>query len=115
MLNPNILARAQQILAQALQEPTKPVMEEPSLSSNIIIDPASPTAREVYWEQADGRIVGGVKPEFLATIGTGKTATFWIITDYEGQARWVRSDRLRSRKAFEQQVDVRQVELIRTF
>lgn len=59
--------------------------------------PAAPNARGVYWE-AGGRILGPAVPEFLARNGS----TFWIVTTFEGQPRWINADRLRSRKVFEQ-------------
>ena len=74
----------------------------------VTIEPASSTARPVFWERADGRIYGPGTPEFLARAGD----EFWIVTTFEAQPRWIRSDRLRSRKAFEQQAEVREVELI---
>ena len=66
-------------------------------ANDIIIEPAAPNARPIYWETADGRILGPAVPEFLARSGD----TFWIVTTFEGQPRWVNSDRLRSRTAFE--------------
>ena len=45
MTDQKILARAQQILAQAKADP-------------IVIERALPKAGELYWEQADGRIIG---------------------------------------------------------
>ncbi len=101
MMDRNLSHRAKQILARLKQEPTTRLIEESVTFSDIVIEPASPTAREIYWEQADGRIVGGVKPEFLAIVGTSPTASFWIVTEYQGLPRWIRSDRLRSRQAFE--------------
>ena len=72
-------------------------------ASEIVIEPAAQHAKPIYWEQADGRIVGGVKPEMLAMVNTGAGASFWIVTEYQGRLRWIRCDLLRSRQAFEDQ------------
>ena len=74
----------------------------------IMIEPAHSNARAIYFEQWDGRILGPAVPECLAQVGDD----FWIVATFAGQPRWIRSDRLRSRKAFEQQAEVREVELI---
>ena len=100
MTDQKILARAQQILAQAKADP-------------IVIERALPKAGELYWEQADGRIIGPARPEFLAMVNSGPTTSFWIVTEYAGQGRWIRSDRLRSQKAFLEQRQIREIELIR--
>jgi hypothetical protein len=77
--------------------------------SHTVIEPASQNARPIYWESGDGRILGPAIPEFLARDGR----TFWIVTTLEGQIRWINADQLRSKKAFEQQKPLRDVELIR--
>jgi hypothetical protein len=59
-----------------------------------IIEPAHPFAKPTYFEDAFGRILGPVIPEFLARAD----GHFWIVTTFEGEARWIRSDRLRSRQ-----------------
>ena len=74
-----------------------------------VIEPAVPNARPVYWESGTGRILGPATPEFLARDG----GTFWIVTTVEGQIRWINADQLRSRKAFEAQAEVREVEPVR--
>lgn len=81
--------------------------------AKIIVEPAtapdgSPLS-PIYWETGDGRILGPATPEFLARDGS----TFWISTTFEGQIRWINADRLRSRRAFEEQAEIREVELIR--
>ena len=48
----------------------------------------------IYWESGDGRILGPATPEFLARSGD----QFWIVTTFEGQARWINADRLRSKR-----------------
>lgn len=81
-------------------------------AENIVIEPAAANPRPVYWERADLSIVGPGRPEFLAKVGTGATERFWVIVEYQGQAIWVQSNQLRSRKAFEQQAEVRAVKPI---
>ena len=81
-------------------------------AENVVIEPAAVNPRPVYWERADLSIVGPGRPEFLAKVGTGATERFWVIVEFQGQPAWVRSDQLRSRKAFEQQPAVREVEPI---
>ena len=76
---------------------------------NIELQPAAPNPRPVYWETGTGHILGPAVPEFLARDGD----CYWIVTIFEGEIRWINADRLRSRKAFEQQVPLREVALIR--
>lgn len=80
-----------------------------SAIQNFEIQPAPSTAKAIFWETGTGRILGPAVPEFLARDGNA----FWISTTFDGQIRWINSDRLRSRKAFEEQAEVREVELIR--
>ena len=94
----NLVARALKILKGDHRE----------TSDKVLIEPAATNAKPIYWETAIGHIVGPAVPEFLAQVGE----EFWIVTTYEAQPRWIRSDRLRSRKAFEEQAEVREVELI---
>jgi hypothetical protein len=92
---------------------TMPPLAAPSTfepaPEGIQIEPAAPNARPVYWETGSGRILGPAIPEFLAR----DSSTFWISTTFKGQIRWINADRLRSRKAFLEQLEVREVELIR--
>ncbi len=76
---------------------------------NFELQPAAPNAKAIYWETGTGQILGPAIPEFLAR----DSNTFWISTTFEGQIRWINADRLRSRKAFEEQAEVQEVELIR--
>lgn len=57
------------------------------------IEPAAPNARAIYWETGTGEILGPAVPEYLLRDGD----TFWIVTTFEGQIRWINADRLRSR------------------
>lgn len=79
----------------------------------IIIEPANPQGRPVYWERGSGEIVGPATVTYLAQVGTGAKAHFWVIVEYAGQMICVRSDRLRSKSQFENQVKPKVVELIR--
>lgn len=81
---------------------------------HVTVEPAPPTARPVYWEAADGRIIGPAVPELLARAGNGPSASFWIVTTYEGQLHWINADRLRSQRQFERQVEVYEVEPVRS-
>jgi hypothetical protein len=73
-------------------------------AEDITIEPAAPNARPVYWERVTGEIVGPARPEFLAKVGRRASEQFWVIVDNQGQPAWIRSDRLRLKKAFEEQV-----------
>lgn len=80
-----------------------------SASEGFQIEPAALNAKAIYWEASTGRILGPAVPEFLARDGN----TFWISTTFEGQILWINADRLRSRKAFEQQPEVLEFNPIR--
>jgi len=88
----DLVARALKILKGEHREP----------SEKVLIEPAATNTRLVYWETADGRIAGPAVPECLAQVG----AEFWMVTTFDGDPRWIRADRLRSRNAFEQQPEV---------
>lgn len=74
----------------------QPITVEPALRPDG--RPLSP----VYWfSESTGRILGPAVPECVAKVGEGPGATFWIVLTHEGQTRWIRADRLRSRRDFE--------------
>ena len=77
-------------------------------NDSIVIEPASPTAKPIYWENCRGEILGPAKVEWLAQVSDA----FWVIVTFEGQPRWIRSDRLRSRQVFEGQQPVREIVLV---
>lgn len=81
--------------------------------SPVTIEPAASNARPVYWENADGVILGPAIPEYLARVQECGSDAFWVIVTHDGLPRWIRSDRLRSRRAFETQPAVRIEEPIR--
>ena len=81
-------------------------------AENIVIEPAAENPRPVYWERADLSIVGPGRPEFLAKVGEGPRATYWVVAQFQGVPVWINSIVLRSKKAYEQQAKVRVVEPI---
>lgn len=96
------------------QREKSPTSETPAplrSDDTVAMCPAAQNARMVYWETSDGRILGPAIPEYLARDG----GSYWIVATFEEEIRWINADRLRSRKAFEAQREVREVEPIRTF
>ena len=79
----------------------------------IIIEPAHPNARPVFWERNTGEIVGPAQPEFLAKVGEGSNASYWVVAQFEGVPIWINSVVLRSKRDFETQMRLKPVELIR--
>ncbi len=77
----------------------------PELDPPITADPASPVTPPIYWESVDGQWHGPVKPEYLGRTGSGASERFWVIVTYRGATRWIQADLLRSRRAFEAQVE----------
>lgn len=78
----------------------------PLNTDEIVIEPAAPNARPIYWERADLTIVGPAHPEFLARVGTGPRASYWVVAEFLGQPIWINSIVLRSKSAWECQVAV---------
>lgn len=86
------------------QAPNHPkTVIEPAIRSDG--RPLSP----IFWETGTGQILGPAVPEYLGRDGN----TFWIVTTFEGQIRWINADRLRSKRQFETQKPLREVDLIR--
>lgn len=75
----------------------------------LVIEPAAPNGRPIYFEGADGRILGPAQPEFLAM----SEGQFWVVVSLHRAPRRISADRLRSRQAFESQTEPRETELIR--
>jgi len=96
---------------EAFSEATAP-MPPLQATETIVIEPAPENPRPVYWERADLSIVGPGRPEFLAKVGEGLRATYWVVAQFQGVPVWINSIVLRSKKAFEQQPEVRVVKLI---
>ena len=78
---------------------------------DVVIEPAATNARQVYWERATG-IVGPAQPEFLAMVGTGLGASYWVVAQFEGAPVWINAAALRSKQAYATQVLPVVVELI---
>ncbi len=66
------------------------------VGSDVVVEPASPTARPVWWEDSDGNLCGPATPELLGKTGAGEQARFWVIVTYQDASRWIQSDRLRA-------------------
>lgn len=92
---------------------TVPKDREPSVSGSraqhTVYQSAEPRAKPIYWETGDGQILGPVTPEFLAESGD----TFGIVATFEGITRWINADLLRSKRQFEQQVKLEEVERVK--
>ena len=81
-------------------------------SSDVVLDLAAPNATPLFWERT-GSIIGPGTPEFLAKVGDGPTASYWVVAQYEGQPVWINSNMLRSRRQFEAQHQLRVVDLLK--
>ena len=78
-----------------------------------MIESAAVNARPVYWERADGSIVGPGTLEFVAREGGGSTVSYWVVVNAAGQPVWVNSTVLRSKRQFEHQVPPKLFERIK--
>ena len=96
---------------EAFSETAAP-MPPPQAAETIVIGPAAENPRPIYWERADLSIVGPGRPEFLAKVGEGLRATYWVVAQFQGAPVWINSIVLRSKKAFEQQAKVQVVKPI---
>ena len=104
-MGPTQTARCQ--TCQAIVNPvwkTCAACQSPLTSSGVVIEPAHPNVRPVYWERNNGVIYGPATVTDLAQVGTGGIEQLWVVIESHGQLAWVRSDRLRSKQAFERQV-----------
>ena len=82
--------------------------DAPSAAEPIVIEPAAENPKPVYWERT-GLIVGPGTPEFLAKVGDGLTASYWILVQFDDRPIWINSIMLRSRRQFEQYVPLKPV------
>jgi len=80
-------------------------------TADSTIEQAATHAKPVYWETGNGQILGPATPECLARSGD----QFWVVTTFEGHIRWINAEQLRSKKAFLEQREIKEVELIRSF
>jgi len=111
MSNPSLLKKAREILTHTKQAPLPGPTTNEARDTTSMIESAAPNTRPVYWETGTGQILGPAVPEFLMRVAS----SYWIVTTFGGQIQWINADRLRSRKAFEEQATVREVELIHSF
>lgn len=104
--------RVERIYVPGGTPPPSPRVTSGTPPENLALEPAvtpddSPLS-PVYWERGDGRILGPAIPEFLGRCGE----IFLVVTTFEGWTYCFDADRLRSRKAFEQQAEVLEFEPI---
>jgi hypothetical protein len=83
------------------------------VQSDVVLEPAAANAKPIFWENAIGIVIGPATPEWLARVGDGGQAAFWIVASFQGLDRWIRSDRLRSKHAFDTQRPMQVIELVR--
>jgi hypothetical protein len=61
-------------------------------------------ATPIFWERmSTGAILGPAQSEFLAKVGSGLVASYWVVVTYQGQPVWINTDSLRSKRQFEAQ------------
>lgn len=89
----------------------RPKKSAPSPQSACQIQTYAGSHRPIYWERATG-IAGPAIPEFLAMVGAGPKASYWVVAQFEGKPVWINSTVLRSKRQFEEQVRLQRVELI---
>ncbi len=89
------------------QEALEPMTVEPA--SRPDGSPVSP----VYFERNDGCIYGPATVLDFMRASAGGPMRDWLVVEYQGLWEWVLSDRLRTRKQFETQKPLREVEWIR--
>ena len=99
---------AQRLIVKAAGK-VRPVNPDPP----IMIDPAGPIARPVYWERGTGEIFGPATVTHLAKTNAGPSERFWVIVEFQGSIAWVLADQLRSKRQFLEQRPLREIELIR--
>lgn len=95
---PSIASVASVATVAAEISPNSTSLGMPPMES--IVEPASRTARMVYWEDPVGNWHGPVQPEYLGRTKVGSDERFWIIVEYKGTMRWIWAESLRSRQAF---------------
>ncbi len=116
MLRPGCPVEVSQPTARSLlrQVPDRVRVVADASGPEVVIEPAAPESKPVFWESSDGRIQGPAQPEFLVQVGLGlRSVDFWVIAHNGITPIWIRSDRLRSMKQFETQRPLRETKLIR--
>lgn len=87
-------------------EPSETVIEPAQRPDGSHLSP-------VYWERlSTGEILGPAQITHFVKTGTGAGEQFWVVIEFKGHVIWVRDDSLRSKKQFETQTPLREVELI---
>lgn len=74
-----------------------------SVLDAVTSEPAHPNARPVYFEREDGVIYGPARVLDLAEASAGGARRHWVIVEFEGQWEWIVADRLRVKRAFDEQ------------
>ena len=103
----NYLDKIRHLHSKGPDEGSLPQSPEP-----IVIDPAAENPRPIYWVRT-GSIVGPGAPEFLAKVGDGRKASYWVVAQFEGGPVWINSIMLRSKREFDCQVPRKPFERIR--
>ena len=70
-------------------------------SPQIVIEPVG-HINPVYWQGADGRIVGPGVVLYVAQV-PNSSSTFWLCAEFQGLWRWISDRLLRSKRDFQQQ------------
>ena len=78
----------------------------------ISICQAAENPSPIYWERT-GSIVGPGTPEFLAKVGDGPKASYWVVVRLEGEPVWVNSIMLRSKREYDCQTPLKPFERIK--
>lgn len=71
-LEPGVPCELSDAVAQRVLETVGDRVRVHQPPSDTVIEPARPTARPIYWEDADGILCGPATPEFLAKTGAGE-------------------------------------------
>jgi hypothetical protein len=110
------------LLQRALEIANRPRRSEPPVSDEfnkeaVTVEPAcrpdGSSVSPVYFERKDGFICGPAKVLDFMRASAGGPMRDWLVVEYQGLWEWVLSDRLRTRKQFETQKPLREIELVR--
>ena len=121
-MNQDLVRKTIDLLSQPIgpKVPTygDPIHARPTSNGQPVTEPAcrpdGQSLSPIYWETGAGAIVGPAIPECFLQAGSGlKETDFWIVVSFEAETVWVRVDRLRSRRQFEQQKALREIELVK--
>jgi hypothetical protein len=113
MSESDLVKKAKEILARTGAVPATAPRRQANTADEVTIESAATHARPIYWErQSTGEILGPATPEFLAMVGTGPKAQYWVVAEFQGLSVWINSVVLRSKRQFDQQIKPRVVERI---